>query len=315
MIQRTEEIPSSLNGYRFDRAAAEMFREFSRARLQTWIADGSLLVDGQSLRSKDKVYAGMVIALNAEPAEQNTAQPENISLDIVYEDDDLLIVDKPVGLVVHPGAGNGSGTLLNGLLHHCSALSTIPRGGIVHRIDKDTSGLLAVAKTLESQHALVQQLQARTLKREYEAVATGNILVGGRIDEPIGRHPTQRVKMAVTRNGKPAVTHYRVAERFGSHTHLLVQLETGRTHQIRVHMAHMGHALVGDRVYAGRPKPVKNLPSDLVEYLRGFPRQALHAAKLGLEHPRSGELIYWESQPPADFHLLLQKLREAPSRA
>ncbi|MCL4159355.1 UNVERIFIED_CONTAM: hypothetical protein GTU68_026581, partial [Idotea baltica] len=238
-----------MNGQRSDRVAAELFSEFSRARLQTWIKGGSLLVDGQQVRPKDPVFEGAMMRLKPELESQERWEPEDIPLDIVYEDRSLAVIDKPAGLVVHPGAGNPSGTLLNGLLQHVPETAKVPRAGIVHRIDKDTTGLLVVAKTIEAQTSLVKQLQNRTVKREYEAVAAGSITAGGTVDAPIGRHSTARTKMAVIGSGKPAITRYRIVEKFPSHTHVRVQLETGRTHQIRVHMAHLRFPLVGDSLY------------------------------------------------------------------
>lgn len=310
MIQLEANVPDYLNGQRCDRVAVEMFSEFSRSRLQTWISDGSLLVDGLQFRPKDPVFSGMQMKLNAELDEQERWEPENLPLERLYEDEHLVVIDKPVGLVVHPGAGNSSGTLLNALLYHVPEVNLVPRAGIVHRIDKDTSGLLVVAKTIKAQGSLVKQLQARTVKREYDAVTEGQITAGGTVDAAIGRHPSNRIKMAVVGSGKPAVTHYRVVEKFVAHTLIRVQLETGRTHQIRVHMAHKRFPLVGDSTYAGRPRIPKGISSELKEYLQGFSRQALHAARLELEHPETGELMSWQSPQPDDMQKLLAMLRE-----
>ncbi|HEX5276323.1 MAG TPA: 23S rRNA pseudouridine(1911/1915/1917) synthase RluD, partial [Fluviicoccus sp.] len=280
----------------------------SRERLKSWIQDGHLTVDGHPGRPKDRLAGGEDLRLNVVLTIETEAQPQAMDLDILYEDEHLLVLDKPAGLVVHPGAGNPDGTLLNALLAHCPDLQHIPRAGLVHRIDKDTSGLLVVAKTLAAQADLVEQLSEKTVYREYEAVVQGVLVSGGTIDAPIGRHPNERVKMAVVPGGKPAVTHYRVITRFRGHTHVRVQLETGRTHQIRVHFAHKGHPLLGDPVYCGRHRHPKGATPELLDILARFPRQALHARRLGLEHPASGEEMQFESPLPADFQGLLQIL-------
>lgn len=295
---------------RLDQAAAQLFTGFSRERLKGWIEDGRLLVNGAVRRPKDRVVEGEELVLDAEPAIETSAGAEDIPLNILYEDEDLLVIDKPAGLVVHPGAGNPAGTLLNALLHHCPALVGIPRAGIVHRLDKDTSGLLVVAKTLLAQVSLVDQLKDKTVHREYEAVVWGVLTSGATVDAPIGRHPQDRLRMAVVQNGKPAVTHYRVIKRFRAHTHVRVMLETGRTHQIRVHMAHTGHPLAGDPVYGGRARSPKGATQELLEALRAFPRQALHARRLSLVHPVTGNTLSWESPLPADFVGLLQVLTQ-----
>ena len=310
MINIEETVPEYLDGQRSDIVASELFPDFSRSRLQAWIKDGSLLVDGRQLRPKDKLLAGQCLSLNAKYNEQERWEPQNIPINIIYEDDVLLVVDKPVGLVVHPAAGNPDGTLLNALLHHAPDVSSVPRAGIVHRIDKDTSGLLVVAKTVESQIALVRQLQERSVKREYICIAQGILTGGATVDASIGRHPRSRLKMAVVTSGKPAVTHYRIGERFTAHTLLNVQLETGRTHQIRVHMEHIKHALVGDQLYGGRAKLPKGVTAELRDVLQNFPRQALHAASLSLHHPDSGKLMNWQSPLPQDMQQLLNALRE-----
>jgi 23S rRNA pseudouridine1911/1915/1917 synthase len=293
---------------RFDQALAKLLPEYSRSRLQEWIAAGQASLNGATAAAKQKVWGGEAIAVlpQLHPAEQ-PYQAEDIALDIVYEDDVLLVINKPVGLVVHPGSGNWEGTLLNALLHHAPQLEAVPRAGIVHRLDKDTSGLLVVAKTLTAQTALVRQLQARSVKREYLAFVYGELRHGGTVDEPIGRHPTQRVKMAVVESGKPAVTHYQVEEKFPSCTLLRCRLETGRTHQIRVHLAFIGHPLVGDSVYL---KGVQKCVPQLRALLQGFPRQALHATRLALEHPVTGEMMEWHAPLPEDMMDLLRQLRE-----
>lgn len=238
-------------------------------------------------------------------------QAESIDLDIVYEDEHILVVNKPAGLVVHPAAGNYTGTLVNALLHYLPQMAELPRAGIVHRLDKDTTGLMVVAKTLAAHNRLVRQLQARSVSREYEAVAIGQFTGPGKVDAPIGRHPKQRKKMAVVpHGGKPAVTHFRVLRRFDWHAHLRLKLETGRTHQIRVHMAHIHHPLVGDPLYGGRFKKPAGIDPHLAEVLRQFPRQALHAAELGLEHPASGEYMRWTAPLPADMQMLLTELEQ-----
>lgn len=304
------EVPLELTGARLDQALAELFPDFSRSRLQQWVKEGSVLVDGKVLRSKDKLLGGESIEIDVQLAAETSFTPEPIQLDIVYQDDALIVINKPAGLVVHPAAGNWQGTLLNALLHHDPAIAAVPRAGIVHRIDKETTGLLVVARTLEAQTALVEQLQAREFTREYDAVVNGVLTGGGTVDEPIGRHPVDRKRMAVVRNGKPAVTHYRLAERFRAHTHIKVQLETGRTHQIRVHMAHRHNPLVGDPVYGGRLRIPSGCTPELEQMLRHFHRQALHASRLGLIHPQSGEYMEWSAELPEDMRRLLEVMRQ-----
>ena len=309
-IRLSREIPEELAGQRLDQALAELFSEYSRARLQQWIRDGQVRVNAEHWRSKDKVRGGERVEIDARVAPREDWQAEALPLDIVYEDEALLVIDKPAGLVVHPAAGNRAGTLLNALLHYAPELAHIPRAGIVHRLDKDTSGLMVVARTLTAQKELVAQLQARSVTREYECVVVGVLTAGGTVDAPIGRHPVQRKRMAVVAGGKPAVTHYRVLERFRGHSHLRVRLETGRTHQIRVHLAHVRHPLVGDPVYGGRLRLPAGASDPLIGCLRGFKRQALHAARLSLMHPVSGQSVQWESALPADMAELLAVLRE-----
>lgn len=309
-IQLTATVPDSLAGKRFDQIASELFAEYSRSRIQSWIKSGELLVNGALRKPKEKLIGGEVLQVQAELEPDESWEPADISLDIVYEDASLIVVNKPKGLVVHPAAGHRNDTLLNALLSHCPGLATLPRAGIVHRIDKDTTGLLVIAKTLPAHASLVAQLQEKTMLREYEAVACGVMTGGGMVDEPIGRHPTQRTKQAVHHAGKEAVTHYRVIERFRAHTHLRVQLETGRTHQIRVHMAHINYPLLGDPVYGGRLRLPKGATPELIQALRAFKRQALHARTLGLQHPESGEVMEWSSDLPDDMQALLQVLRE-----
>lgn len=303
------EIPPSCAGMRLDQALAQLFDGYSRSRLSQWLKAGQVRVNGQQLRGRDKVWGGEQVEIHAELEEQTAWQAEAVALEIVYEDEQLLVINKPAGLVVHPATGNPAGTLVNALLHHDASLNTIPRAGVVHRIDKDTSGLLVVARTLTAQKSLVEQFQAHSLLREYQAVVTGVLTAGGTVDAPVGRHPVQRKRMAVIPNGKPAVTHYRVMERFRAHSWIRCRLETGRTHQIRVHMAHIHHPLVGDPVYGGRLRLPKGCTETLTETLRHFRRQALHAGRLGLVHPTSGETLEWNAALPADMETLLDSLR------
>jgi 23S rRNA pseudouridine1911/1915/1917 synthase len=301
-------VPLEYGGMRLDQALAKLLPEYSRSRLQDWVAQGQITLNGAAATSKQKVWGGEM--LNIVPQSNPADQPyeaEDITLDIVYEDDSIIVINKPVGLVVHPGSGNWQGTLLNALLHHDPALGEVPRAGIVHRLDKDTSGLLVVAKTLIAQTALVRQLQERTVSREYLALAHGEIERGGKVDQPIDRHPSQRTKMAVVEGGKPAITHYSLVERFPGCTLLRCKLETGRTHQIRVHMAYLHHPLVGDHIYI---KGAQKCPPPMRAVLLEFPRQALHAERLGLEHPETGEWMEWQVDMPDDMQQLLKKVRE-----
>ncbi|HBO9225029.1 TPA: 23S rRNA pseudouridine(1911/1915/1917) synthase RluD [Pseudomonas aeruginosa] len=310
MIQRAAEVPFELGGQRLDQIAAQLFPEHSRSRLAGWIKDGRLTVDGAVLRPRDIVHSGAQLVLEAEQEAQGEWLAQDIELEIVYEDEHILVIDKPAGLVVHPAAGHQDGTLLNALLYHVPDIANVPRAGIVHRLDKDTTGLMVVAKTLEAHTKLVAQLQARSVSRIYEAIVIGVITSGGTIDAPIGRHGVQRQKMAVVDAGKVAVSHYRVLERFRAHTHTRVKLETGRTHQIRVHMSHIGYPLVGDSVYGGRFRIPPVASQTLVQTLREFPRQALHARFLELDHPATGVRMKWESPLPEDFLWLLSLLRQ-----
>lgn len=310
MTRLVERVPEELAGMRVDQCLAEIFGNYSRSKLQTWLKSGRVLVNGIIPKQKDRLEGGENIELDAEPEIVITCEAEDIPLDIIYEDESLLIVNKPAGLVVHPAQGNWQGTLQNALLNHEPNLATLPRAGIVHRIDKDTSGLLMVAKTLTAHNSLVEQLQERSIEREYLAITKGRMISGGTIDEPIGRHPTERKQFAVRiSGGKEAITHYRVIERFAKHTFVQVKLETGRTHQIRVHMAHIKFPLIGDPMYGGRFQ----MPSDCTEHLKttlkGFKRQALHAAKLGLIHPLTDDYLEWEQPIPDDMQELLDALR------
>ncbi|MDG9928347.1 MULTISPECIES: 23S rRNA pseudouridine(1911/1915/1917) synthase RluD [unclassified Pseudomonas] len=310
LIQLSAEVPSDLGGQRLDQVAAQLFDEYSRSRLSGWIKDGRLTVDGAVLRPRDIVHGGAVLSLQAEQEAQGEWVAQDIALNIVYEDEHLLVIDKPAGLVVHPAAGHADGTLLNALLHHVPDIVNVPRAGIVHRLDKDTTGLMVVAKTLQAQTRLVDQLQKRSVSRIYECICIGVITSGATIDAPIGRSSANRQRMAVIDGGKPAITHYRVLERFRSHTHVRVKLETGRTHQIRVHMTHAGYPLVGDPLYAGRFRIPPAASPTLVQTLREFPRQALHARFLELEHPATGQRMRWESPLPEDLVWLLSLLRQ-----
>jgi len=303
-------VEDELAGQRLDKILAQLFSDYSRARLQQWVSDGVVLVDGKQLRSKDKLRGGEQIEITVELEEEVDSRPEAIPLNIVYEDESILVINKPVGLVVHPAAGNREGTMLNALLHHAPELASVPRAGIVHRLDKDTSGLLVVARTLKSQKVLTEQIQRREFEREYQTVVNGVMTAGGTVDAAIGRHPTVRTRMAVVGRGKEARTHYRVIKRYRAHTHVLVKLETGRTHQIRVHMAHIRYPIVGDQIYGGRLRIPKGCGETLSGMLRTFKRQALHAAKLGLVHPESGEMVSWEAPLPTDMTRLLQVLDE-----
>ena len=302
-------VPDEYAGLRLDRALAQMFPEYSRSRLKEWFLAGAITVEGGPKRPRDAVSGGETVTFQPVAESAVRAEPEPIDLDIVYEDDDLLVVNKPAGLVVHPGAGNPAGTLMNGLLHHVSTLEEVPRAGIIHRLDKDTSGLLLVAKTLTAHTALVRLLAEREISRHYLAVCNGALTGGGAVREPIGRHPVDRKRMSVQQNGKPAVTHYTVKERFRAFTFVNVKLETGRTHQIRVHFAHRRHALVGDQVYGGRLALPKGASDELVQTLRHFKRQALHATRLAFLHPVSGEQIDLTVDPPKDFQMLIETLR------
>lgn len=313
-IELAADIPAELDGERLDQAAAQLFPAYSRSRLQIWIKSGELCVNGQKCRPRDKVCLDDTLVIQAELVLEVAWQAEAIDLDIVYEDASIIVLNKPAGLVVHPAAGHADGTLVNALLGHAPELAQLPRAGIVHRLDMDTSGIMVVARSLSAHSHLVAQLQARTVKREYCAVCIGVMTGGGTVDAPMGRHPRQRKKMAVlAAGGKSAVTHYRVSRRFGHHTRILVTLETGRTHQIRVHMAHRKYPLVGDPQYGGRPRIPKGASGELVEALRGFSRQALHAQALGLIHPETEEHMRFECPLPTDMLALLDVLeREDP---
>jgi 23S rRNA pseudouridine1911/1915/1917 synthase len=301
-------IPEQAAGRRLDQVLAELFSQYSRSRLQQWTRQGQVLLDGKPATVRQRVLGGEAVEVRAELQEEGAVEPENIALDIVFQDDQVLVINKPAGLVVHPAAGNRAGTLQNALLYLDPGLATVPRAGIVHRLDKDTSGLMVVARTLEAHTSLVAQLQARSVSREYLALVHTVLTAGGTVDAPIGRHPKDRLRMAVVESGKPAISHYRVLERFAAHTLVQVQLETGRTHQIRVHMAHIHCPLVGDPVYAGRLRIPRGASERLREALQGFRRQALHARRLAFVHPQSGKTVSREVEPPEDFSALLEVL-------
>ena len=302
-------VPVELAGRRFDQALAELFPDYSRSRLTAWIRSGDARLEGESVAPRHLVRGGEEVSLLVRTEREIGAEPEAIALDIVHEDADVIVVDKPAGLVVHPGAGNPAGTLQNALLHHDPKLAEIPRGGIVHRLDKDTSGLMVVARSMRAHTSLVEQLSERDVHRQYAAIVYGAMIAGGRVDAPLGRHPRDRLKQAVREDGREAVTHYRVRERFRAMTLVECRLETGRTHQIRVHMAHAKHPLVGDPAYGGLLKLPKGATAELADALRGFRRQALHAERLEFVHPKTGQLVAFEAEPPADMRHLLAALR------
>ncbi len=307
---RVLEVPAEASGLRFDQALAQLVPEYSRSRLTEWIKAGEALLDGKSVRPRDPVRAGQVIELRAKPEREVHAEAQDIPLDIIYADDDVLVINKGVGLVVHPGAGNPSGTLMNALLHFDAKLAEVPRAGLVHRLDKDTTGAMVIARNLQAHTALVSQLAERDVHRQYIAVVVGVLIAGGTIDAPIARHPRDRIRMAVVDNGRPAITHYRVRDRYRGHSLLECRLETGRTHQIRVHMAHARHPIVGDPLYGGPLRLPKAASTELVESLRGFRRQALHAERLEFVHPRSGETMALQAPPPPDLIALIAALKQ-----
>jgi len=307
-------MSEACSGMRLDAALARQLPDFSRSKIQKLIADGQVRVDGADPSQRLRVRGGEVVTLVIPEPEVCECQAEAMDLHIEYEDSDLLVLAKPAGLVVHPGAGNPGGTLMNGLLHHDPSLFALPRAGIVHRLDKDTSGLMVVAKTESTRQALIEMIKTRAVSRIYQTLVQGRPGSTGTIDAPIGRHSHNRLKMAVIQRGRPAVSHFRVLESFTGYTLCEVRLETGRTHQIRVHMAHIGHPVVGDPLYAGRPRPPSGMPEALRREVLGFGRQALHAWRLNFDHPRSGQLLAFESDPPQDFAMLLQKLRETQKK-
>jgi 23S rRNA pseudouridine1911/1915/1917 synthase len=303
-------LPDHVYGKRLDQALAEVFPDYSRSRIKDWILRGKVQLNQQIInRPREKMLGGESVFIDAAIPIEQSHQAQAIDLHIVYEDEALLVIDKPANLVVHPGAGNREGTLLNALLNYFPDIAALPRAGIVHRLDKDTTGLMVIAKTVPAHTHLVQQMQSRTISREYEAIVKGGLVAGGKIEQPIGRHPRKRTSMAINEKGKPAITHYRIIEKFRDHTHLRLKLETGRTHQIRVHMAYLRHPLVGDPLYGGRPTIPQAATNRMIDCLRNFKRQALHAAQLSLSHPKSDEWLTWQSPLPNDFSELLSILR------
>ncbi len=303
-------LPPTAAGRRFDQALAEALPEHSRSRLRKWIDAGQVRLDGRVPRPRDTVVGGELVEVDALQEDAVTAAAEPMALDIAYEDESVLVINKPAGLVVHPGAGNPGGTLMNALLAHDASLARLPRAGIVHRLDKDTSGLLVIGRSEAACNALSEQLANRSLHREYQAVCIGVMTGGGTVDAPIDRHPVDRVRMTIRSDGRPAVTHYRVIERFRAHTWVRAMLETGRTHQIRLHLAHVGYPLVGDPVYGKRLLIPREATPELDAVLRGFRRQALHAAKLKLAHPTDGRELEIEAPVPADFAELVAELKK-----
>ncbi|NGZ67789.1 23S rRNA pseudouridine(1911/1915/1917) synthase RluD [Vibrio aestuarianus subsp. cardii] len=309
-IELTNTVKDSQLGQRLDQAVAELFADFSRSRLKEWLLDGKVQVNGEVItKPRTKVMGGEIITVQAELEDEERWEAQDIPLDIVYEDDDIIVINKPRDFVVHPGAGTPDGTVLNALLFHYPAIAEVPRAGIVHRLDKDTTGLMVVAKTVPAQTHLVRALQKRNITREYEAIAIGTMTAGGMIDKPIGRHSTKRTLMAVSPLGKPAVTHYRVAEHFREHTRIRLRLETGRTHQIRVHMSYLQHPLLGDTAYGGRARIPKGATEELAEMIRGFDRQALHAVMLRFNHPVTGEELEFHAPVPDDMVEIAEALR------
>ena len=306
-------LPKRFLGKRLDIALSEMLPDYSRSKITAWIKSGDALIDNKTFKPKDKVNGNETIQLILNHKENNDWLPEKINLNIVFEDKDIIIINKPFGLVTHPGAGNWSGTLANALLHYDSNLSNLDRAGIVHRLDKNTSGLMVVSKNAKSQKYLVEQLQNHSVEREYSAIVYGHMISGGSINEPIGRDPKDRVKQAILINGKEAITHYRAIDRFKNHTHVKAILETGRTHQIRVHLSHQGYPLIGDPMYGGRVRFPKKACQELKDELRNFQRQALHSKKLTLTHPGTGKSMTWKTDLPDDMQELLNILKRYDS--
>lgn len=306
-------IPLDAAGRRADQVLAELFPEFSRSRLAAWLKGGQVLIDGAQLRPRDAVRGGEMVEVNARLEAATDSQPQAIELTLLYEDADVFVVDKPAGLVVHPGAGNPDGTLVNALLHRDPNLAALPRAGIVHRLDKETSGALIVARNLQAHASLVEQLAARDIHRQYEAIVIGTPVAGGTVDAPLDRHPVDRLKRAVVETGKPSVTHYRIRERYRAHTRIECRLETGRTHQIRVHMAYRKLPLIGDPLYGGHLRLPKGATPELVDALRRFKRQALHAERVEFAQPRSGGLVVAEAPRPQDLEQLIVALQNDAS--
>ena len=309
-ISLKAQVTDEQAGHRIDQVAARLFPDYSRARLQAWMKTGELTVNGQRCKPRESALAGSWLVLDATLQSAENWAAEEMPLSIVYEDEELLVLDKQAELVVHPAAGHHQGTLVNGLLHYCPTLESLPRAGIVHRLDKDTTGLMVVAKNLKSHHALVKQLQSRSVSRQYEAVVQGVMTAGGTVSAPLARHPVHRIKRAVSADGQEAITHYRVVQRYAAHTHIRVNLETGRTHQIRVHMAHLKYPIVGDPLYGGRYRFPPNCAEGLASALETFKRQALHASELKLLHPATKLECRWEARLPDDFAGLLSLLHQ-----
>ncbi|MGD2054050.1 MAG: 23S rRNA pseudouridine(1911/1915/1917) synthase RluD [Gammaproteobacteria bacterium] len=306
-----KQVTEQFAGQRLDAALASMFPDYSRSRLQQWIRDGQVLLDGVTVKPKTRLSGDETLELNIHLDNRpDEMKPQDIPLQVVYGDEDIIVLNKPAGLVVHPAAGHADGTLVNALLHFDSGLARIPRAGIVHRLDKDTTGLMVVARNLRAHKHLVEALQQRTVTREYQAVVHGVITAGGTVDAPIGRHIRDRVRMCVRDDGKPAVTHYRVIKRYREHTHVQLKLESGRTHQIRVHMQHIRHPIVGDTVYGGRQRIPPRAEQELIAQLRSFKRQALHAFRLSLVHPQTGKRLTWRAPLPGDMVQLLAVLEQ-----
>jgi len=306
-------IPERMTGDRLDVALSEMLPDYSRSKITSWIKSGDALINNKAFKPKDKVNGSQMVSLSLNKKQNNDWSAENIAINIIFEDEDIIIINKPFGLVTHPGAGNWNGTLANALLYYDPKLSKLDRAGIVHRLDKNTSGLMVIARNEKSQKYLVEQLQSHSVAREYSAIVYGHMISGGSVNDPIGRDPKDRIKQAVSSNGKDATTHYRVIDRFKSHTHVKAILETGRTHQIRVHLSHIGYPLLGDPMYGGRVRFPKKASEILKESLLGFKRQALHSKKLTLNHPSTGELMSWKSPLPDDMLNLLNILSEFDS--
>ena len=306
-------IPDRLIGQRIDSAMAQMLPDYSRSKITTWVRSGGALINGKTFKPKEKILGGEIVTLNIKAEKTNDWKAEDIPLDIVFEDDDIIVVNKPVGLVTHPGAGNWTGTLANALLHYDPSLANLDRAGIVHRLDKNTSGLMVVARSELAQKNLVEQLQTHAVSREYSAIVYGHMISGGTVDEPIGRDPKDRIRQAVVEDGKDAVTHYRVIDRFAHHTHVKAILETGRTHQIRVHLSYIGHPLIADPMYGGKIRFPKKADDHLKNALKKFNRQALHAKKLTLTHPITFEQMSWKAPLPQDLQDLLKVLQEFDS--
>ncbi len=303
-------VPGELDGKRLDQALAKLCPEHSRSRIQTWIKSGDVTVNKSNYRQRDEVNFGDIIKIDAEIQSAESYEAEAIELDIIYSDKSIIIINKPAGLVVHPGAGNPNHTLVNALLNFDASLEAIPRAGVIHRLDKDTTGVMVVARTLESHTFLVDQLQQRNIKREYQAIVCGILISGGSIENKMGRHPVHRTKMAVTNAGKVATTHYKVLKKYEHYAHLHVQLETGRTHQIRVHMSHIKHPIVGDPVYGNNKSIKKGVNPSLREIIKNFNRQALHAFSLELPHPASKESIKFIAELPEDMNVLIESLNQ-----